>query len=76
MSEGVCDMSAGIMYYERRRAVGLPGAAIRLGRLLELWGRRALRPVDREEALRRREHAMRVAEHRAAVDRALMVRTF
>ena len=27
---------------------GVPGIAIRLGRALEDWGRRAARPVDRE----------------------------
>jgi len=51
MSEGVCDMSTGVMFYEgasagRRRAPrGLPGAAVRVGRLLELWGYRAARPT-------------------------------
>lgn len=47
MSEGVSDMS-GVMFYQpatsRRAPGGLPGAAVRLGRLLELWGYRAARP--------------------------------
>jgi hypothetical protein len=60
MSEGVCDMSTGIMYYEsaariRRSRVpgGLPGAAVRAGRLLELWGYRAARSAERGERLAR-----------------------
>jgi hypothetical protein len=67
-------MSAGVMYYDDRRAAGLPGAAIRLGRMLELWGRRAARPLDRDEVLRRRAHARRVAEHRTMADEALLLR--
>jgi hypothetical protein len=58
MSEGVCDMSTGIMYYESATRVrrprtpgGLPGAAVRAGRLLELWGYRAARSADRAEQL-------------------------
>jgi len=58
MSEGVCDMSTGIMYYESairvqrpRTPGGLPGAAVRAGRLLELWGYRAARFAMRAEQL-------------------------
>jgi len=58
MSEGVCDMSTGIMYYESAARVrrprtpgGLPGVAVRVGRLLELWGYRAARSADRAEQL-------------------------
>ena len=56
MSEGVCDMSAGIMYYDRptvRRWTpgGIPGAAVRAGRLLELWGYRAARAEERAQRL-------------------------
>jgi hypothetical protein len=49
-------MSTGVMYYEsairahgRRTPGGLPGAVVRAGRLLELWGYRAARsarPVE------------------------------
>jgi hypothetical protein len=56
MSEGVCDMSTGIMYYERpivgrRVPRGLPGAAVRAGRLLELWGYRAARHDEQSARL-------------------------
>lgn len=58
MSEGVCDMSTGVMYYEsaarirgRRTPGGIPGAAVRAGRLLELWGYRAARSAARGEQL-------------------------
>jgi hypothetical protein len=58
MSEGVCDMSTGIMYYERpvggrqlRAPRGLPGAAVRAGRLLELWGYRAAAMSARADRL-------------------------
>ena len=51
-------MSTGIMYYERpiiagrrRTPGGLPGAAVRAGRLLELWGYRAARPARRERVV-------------------------
>jgi hypothetical protein len=64
------------MYYDHQRVVGLPGAAIRVGRLLELWGRRASRPLDREEAKRLHDHEQRIAEHRAAADRAFLLRIF
>lgn len=58
MSEGVCDMSTGIMYYESAMRIrrprtpgGIPGAAVRAGRLLELWGYRAGRSAERAEQL-------------------------
>jgi hypothetical protein len=73
MSEGVCDMSTGIMYYEsthygrataRRAPGGLPGAAVRAGRLLELWGYRAARHEERSVQLDIRGVAG--VEHRVA----------
>jgi hypothetical protein len=54
MSEGVSDMS-GIVYYQptmgRRAPRGLPGAVVRAGRLLELWGYRAARPREPRESV-------------------------
>ena len=51
-------MSTGIMYYESitrigrpRTPGGIPGAAVRVGRLLELWGYRAARSAERAEQL-------------------------
>jgi hypothetical protein len=55
MSEGVCDMSGIVPVPSggwaqptmgRRAPRGLPGAAVRAGRLLELWGYRAARPRE------------------------------
>jgi len=56
MSAGVRDMGAGVIYDERPEARrwtpgGLPGAAVRAGRLLELWGYRAARAEERAERL-------------------------
>lgn len=52
----------------------LPAAAIRLGRALEGWGRRASRPIDREQLLLRRrlerETAIAMASREAAQSRA------
>lgn len=56
-------------YY--RSIHGVPGLAVRVGRLLELWGRRAARPVDREQlALHRaaHEHALQALAAREAAD--------
>lgn len=50
---------------------GVPGLAVRLGRLLELWGTRAARPLERDELLHRRE-ADRIAQ-RAVAERDAMV---
>lgn len=54
MSEGVNEMS-GIVFYQpaatRRAPGGLPGAAVRIGRLLELWGYRAARPRPQRQSL-------------------------
>jgi hypothetical protein len=48
---------------------GIPGLAVRTGRLLELWGRRAARPASRSDLALRREadwHAhIAVAAHEA-----------
>jgi hypothetical protein len=48
---------------------GVPALAVRTGRLLELWGRRAARPAGRAELALRREadwHAhIAVAAHEA-----------
>ena len=41
-----------------QRISGVPGVAVRLGRALENWGRRAARPVDREALRRDRERLL------------------
>lgn len=46
-------MSTTHTYY--RSIHGVPGLAVRLGRLLELWGTRAARPLDRDELRLRRQ---------------------
>ncbi len=79
MSEGVCDMSSGVMYYEpavRRRRVpgGLPGAAVRAGRLLELWGYRAGRQLEKPAKRVLAPRAHRVAD--AASERLSAPRIF
>lgn len=68
-------MSAGVIICEPR-PTGLPAAAIRVGRMLELWGRRAARPLDREDARRARVRQLAIAEHEAASDRARLLRAF
>jgi hypothetical protein len=72
MSEGVCDMSTGIMYYESATRIGrprtpggIPGAAVRVGRLLELWGYRAARSADRAEQLVTQMRSRDAVAHRA-----------
>jgi hypothetical protein len=68
-------MSAGAIACEPRPS-GLPAAAIRIGRMLETWGQRAARPVDRDDARRARMLEQVVAEHQAATDRARLLRMF
>jgi hypothetical protein len=45
-------------FMETRRISGLPGIAVRLGRALEMWGREASKPLDREA--QRREYERHV----------------
>jgi hypothetical protein len=60
MSEGVSDMSGvvpmssdawGQPQVSRRAPGGVPGAVVRAGRLLELWGYRAARPRTPRESV-------------------------
>jgi hypothetical protein len=76
MSEGTCDMSAGFAYSQRRPSARLAAAAIRMGRMLEEWGRRVGRPVDHEAVRRARVRADAADRHRDAVDHARMLRGF
>jgi hypothetical protein len=68
-------MSAGVIVCEPR-PTGLPAAAIRIGRMLETWGRRAARPLDREDVRHAQVRAQAIAEHEAAADRARLLRMF
>lgn len=52
MNEGNVAMTYDAFMDRPQRISGVPGIAVRLGRALENWGRRAAPPTDRE-ALRR-----------------------
>lgn len=52
-------------FLDARALGGMPGIAVRLGRALEEWGRRAARPVDRETL------QLEYARQRDVRDRAL-----
>ena len=41
-----------------QRISGVPGLAVRLGRALENWGRKAAQPIDREALRRDRERML------------------
>lgn len=47
MNEGKSAMTYDV-FMDARRISGVPGVAVRLGRALENWGRRASQPIDRE----------------------------
>lgn len=47
MNEGNSAMAYGT-FMDARQITGVPGIAVRLGRTLENWGRKASQPVDRE----------------------------
>lgn len=75
MSGGVEHMSAGVIICEPR-PTGLAAAAIRVGRMLETWGRHAAQPLDREDVRRARVREQAIAEHEAATAQARMLRVF
>lgn len=58
MNEGNGAMTYGAFMDCPQRISGVPGLAVRLGRALENWGRRAARPVDREAVRRERERLL------------------
>jgi hypothetical protein len=57
MNEGNVGMTYNA-FMDTRRISGVPGIAVRLGRALENWGRRAARPIDREALRRERERLL------------------
>ncbi len=62
-------MSTTHTYY--RSIHGVPGLAVRLGRMLELWGTRASRSLDRHELLRR--HDAEMGARRALAERDAII---
>jgi hypothetical protein len=57
MNEGNAAMTYNA-FMDTRAIKGVPGVAVRLGRALENWGRRAAQPIDREQLRRERERML------------------
>lgn len=58
MNEGNGAMTYDAFMECPQRIGGVPGVAVRLGRALENWGRRAAQPTDREALRRERERLL------------------
>lgn len=58
MNEGNVAMTYDAFMECPQRLSGVPGLAVRLGRALENWGRRAAQPIDREALRRDRERML------------------
>ena len=61
MNEGNVAMTYDAFMDRPQRISGVPGIAVRLGRALENWGRRAAPPTDREALRRDRDRLLATA---------------